>query len=219
MIEHWTKSVESMLAEFFEVQPLFDLWKSSKFKTENFQHMAVSIKLNTKMKEKFTSFLADNTDMSSDFVQGATDENKSATGGVKVSLQDMLVEDSKKTGNEKLTTEDYLKYNLASQQNFQQLLSNNIGTMAESISSLAQNQNNLQTQLLNLAKLSTNPQSSGLSNTLYNDLTVSQNLDLFVLTENDLFSGTPRSAVIFTKHLVESVFSKREKYPQQNYDH
>ena len=98
MIKHWTKSVESMLAEFFEVQPLFDLWKSSKFKTENFQHMAVSIKLNTKMKEKFTSFLADNTDMSSDFVQGATDENKSATGGVKVSLQDMLVEDSKKLG-------------------------------------------------------------------------------------------------------------------------
>ena len=78
--------------------------------------------------------------------------------------------------------------------------------MAESISSLAQNQNNLQTQLLNLAKLSTNPQSSGLSNTLYNDLTISQNLDLFVLTENDLFSGTPRSAVTFTKHLVESVF-------------
>ena len=39
MIKHWTKSVESMLAEFFEVQPLFDLWKSSQLKIEDFQHI------------------------------------------------------------------------------------------------------------------------------------------------------------------------------------
>ena len=206
MIKHWTKSVESMLAEFFEVQPLFDLWKSSQFKIEDFQHMAVSIKLNTKMKEKFTCFLADNTDLSSDFTQSTVDENKTGTGSVDVSLQDMLAEDSKKTGNEKLTTEDYLKYNLASQQKFQLLLSKNIGTMAESISSLAKNQNNLQTQLIDLAKLSADPQDSGVSSTLYNDFTITQQLHHFFLPENDLFSGTPRSAVTFTKHLVESVF-------------